>query len=154
MNASQRIRDFIKGFEGCRLTAYPDPGSTDGRPWTIGWGTTRGVKPGMTITQEEADLLFDEDVNAAAREVSRLVRVPLNQNQFDALVSFDYNVGQAQFGASTLLRLLNEGEYEGAAGQFGRWVKGGSGDTLPGLVRRREAERAMFVEKPYTGIAG
>lgn len=155
MNASDRIKDFIRGFESCRLTAYPDPGSLDGKPWTIGWGTTRGVYKGMTITQEEADLLFDEDVNAVAKQVSRMVRVPLNQNQFDALVSFVYNVGQTQFGASTLLRLLNEGDYEGAAGQFGRWIRGGSGEVLPGLVRRRAEEKAIFVEPPpFVGVSG
>lgn len=153
MNASDRGLDLIKSFEGCKLTAYPDPG-TGGAPWTIGWGTTRGVKPGMTITQEEADLLLAEDVSSFAQAVNRLVTVPLNQNQFDALVSFAYNVGSSNLGNSTLLRLLNEGNYEGAAGQFGRWVKGGSGETLPGLVRRRAAERALFEEKPYTGVAG
>ena len=153
MNASDRGLDLIKSFEGCKLTAYPDPG-TGGAPWTIGWGTTRGVKPGMTITQEEADLLLAEDVSSFAQAVNRLVTVPLNQNQFDALVSFAYNVGSSNLGNSTLLRLLNEGNYEGAAGQFGRWVNGGSGETLPGLVRRRAAERALIEEKPYTGVAG
>jgi lysozyme len=153
MNASERGIDLIKSFEGCVLKAYPDPG-TGGDPWTIGWGTTRGVKRGMTITQEEADLLLAEDVNGFASQVSRMVRVPLNQNQFDALVSFVYNVGAGAFGNSTLLRLLNEGEYEGAAGQFGRWVHGGNGETLPGLVRRRAAEKALFEEKPFLGVAG
>ena len=154
MNVSERGLDLIKSFEGCRLAAYPDPGSPDGEPWTIGWGTTRGVRKGMTITQEEADLLLAEDVSAFERAVNRMVRVPLNQNQFDALVSFTYNVGPGAFGSSTLLRLLNEGDYEGAAGNFGRWVMGGSGETLPGLVRRRASERALFEEKPYVGVSG
>lgn len=154
MNISDRGLDLIKSFEGCKLTAYPDPGSLDGRPWTIGWGTTRGVRQGMTITQEEADLLLAEDVSSFSAAVNRLVTVPLNQNQFDALVCFAYNVGSSNLGSSTLLRLLNEGDYEGAAGQFGRWVKGGAGETLPGLVRRRAAEKALFEEKPYAGIAG
>ena len=153
MNVSQRGIDLIKSFEGCKLTAYPDPG-TGGAPWTIGWGTTRGVRQGMTITQDEADLLLAEDVNTFAAAVNRLVKVPLNQNQFDALTSFAYNVGSSNLGSSTLLRLLNEGDYEGAAGQFGRWVKGGDGGTLPGLVRRRAAEKALFLEQPYAGVAG
>lgn len=154
MNVGQRGIGLIKSFEGCKLTAYPDPGSKDGKPWTIGWGTTRGVRPGMTITQEEADLLLAEDINSFAAAVNRLVTVPLNQNQFDALTSFAYNVGSSNLGSSTLLRLLNEGDYEGAAGQFGRWVKGASGEVLPGLVRRRAAEKALFEESVYEGVAG
>lgn len=146
MNVSQRGIDLVKSFESCRLTAYPDPGSADGKPWTIGWGTTRGVREGMTITQQEADLLFLEDINAFAKSVTWMVEVPLNQNQFDALVSFVYNIGTTQFANSTIRRMLNEGDYEGAAGQFGRWVKGASGEALPGLVRRRAAEKALFLE--------
>lgn len=147
MNASQECLDLIKSFEGCKLTAYPDPGSADGRPWTIGWGTTMGVVEGMTITQEQADAMLADDVQAVARLVNSLVKVKVNQNQFDALVSFAYNVGSGALGASTLLRLLNEGNYGGAADQFPRWTHGGNGEVLPGLVRRRAAERSLFLTK-------
>ena len=143
MKASAAACALIQEFEGCRLKAYPDPG-TGNSPWTIGWGTTRGVKQGMEITQEEADELFREDVAAFAQQVGRLVSVPLGQHQFDALTSFVYNIGPTSFRDSTLRRLLNEGEYEGAARQFGRWIKGGDGNPLPGLVRRRAAERKLF----------
>jgi lysozyme len=136
--------ELIKSFEGCRLEAYPDPG-TGGAPWTIGWGTTAGVTPGMRITQQEADDLLAEDVGKAAGVVTRLVKVPLNQNQFDALTSFVYNCGAGNFQQSTLLRLLNEGAGEAAADEFPKWVHGGNGATLPGLVRRRAAERSLFL---------
>lgn len=136
--------ELIKSFEGCRLEAYPDPG-TKGAPWTIGWGHTGGVTPGMRITQQEADDLLAEDVGKAAEVVARWVTVPLNQNQFDALTSFVYNCGAGNFQQSTLLRLLNEGNFGGAADQFPRWTHGGKGEVLPGLVRRRAAERSLFL---------
>ena len=151
MNASDRIKDFIRGFESCRLTAYPDPGSLDGKPWTIGWGTTRGVYKGMTITQEEADLLFDEDVNAVAKQVSRMVRVPLNQSQFDALVSFVYNVGAEAFRKSTLLRKLNAGNYDAVPGELARWNKV-KGKVVRGLVNRRAAEAGLWARDAH--VAG
>lgn len=143
MKASPSALNIIKQFEGCVLKAYPDPG-TGGDPWTIGWGTTRGVSAGMVITQDQADLMLEEDVNATAQGVTNAVTVPLNQNQFDALTSFTYNVGIGNFRNSTLLTLLNQGDYEGAGGQFYHWNKGGNGQVLPGLVRRRGAEAALF----------
>lgn len=148
MNVSQAGIDLIKSFEGCRLKAYPDPGSADGHPWTIGWGTTRGVSEGMEITQEQADELLAEDVGAVAKQVNGLVKVAVNQNQFDALTSFAYNVGATALASSTLLRLLNKGAGEAAADEFPKWVHGGNGETLPGLVRRRAAERSLFLEVP------
>ena len=98
----------------------------------------------MTISQNEADRLLKMDLIVHCNNVSGLVKVPLNQNQFDALVSFEYNVGYGALAGSTLLRLLNAGDYKGAGGQFGRWVYGG-GKTLPGLVRRRKAELDLFL---------
>ena len=142
MQVSQRGIDLIKQAEGVRLTAYPDPG-TGGVPWTIGYGTTKGVTRGMTITQARAEQLLREDLQRFGDEVSRLVKVRLCQHQFDALVSLAYNIGATAFEESTLLRKLNDGEYDGAAGQFGRWVYGG-GKILSGLVKRRAAEKALF----------
>jgi lysozyme len=95
------------------------------------------------ITQERADELLCGDLNTFEDAVSRAVHVPLSQSQFDALVSFAYNCGPANLRASTLLRLLNRGDYTGAAGQFGKWAHAGA-EILPGLVRRRAAERALF----------
>lgn len=134
----------IKSFESCKLTAYPDPG-TGGDPWTIGWGSTGpGIKKGVTWTQEQADARFMEDVDKFSDGVVALLNgAPTTQGQFDALVSFAYNIGLGALKESTLLRLHKEGKYLEAAGQFGRWVKAG-GQTLKGLVRRREAEKTLY----------
>lgn len=138
---------LIKGFEGCRLTAYPDPG-TGGAPWTIGYGWTlpvdgKPVRPGMTIDQATADRLLKAGLVSYESDVLKLVKVKLTQNQFDALVSFAYNVGSRALSTSTLLKKLNAGDIKGAADEFLRWNKAG-GKVLNGLTRRREAERALF----------
>lgn len=143
MHTSQKGLDLIKSFEGLRLSAYKCPADV----WTIGHGTTAGVKPGQTITKERAEELLREDVERFEAQVLRLVKVPLSQGQFDALVSFTYNLGAGNLSNSTLLRLLNAGDYAGAADQFDRWNKAG-GKVLAGLVRRRAAERALFEGKP------
>jgi lysozyme len=132
---------FIEEREGCRLTAYQDSVGV----WTIGVGHTIGVVPGMTITQEEADDLLAEDLANAEAAVNSLVKVPLSQPQFDALVDFVFNEGATQFRSSTLLRLLNAGDYEGADQQFARWDLAG-GRVLAGLVTRRRLEAEMFEE--------
>lgn len=139
MHTSQKGLDLIKSFEGLRLSAYKCPADV----WTIGFGTTAGVKPGQTITKERAEELLREDVKRFEAQVLRLVKVPLTQGQHDALVSFVYNLGAGNLSNSTLLRLLNAGDYAGAAAQFDRWNKAG-GKVLAGLVRRRAAERALF----------
>lgn len=140
-------------YEQCRLEAYPDPGSKDGHPWTIGWGHTGPeVVPGLVWTQEQADAAFLADVHRFERDVESLVRVPLTQGQFDALVSFAYNVGSdidadtiaEGLGDSTLLRKLNAGDYQGAAQEFRKWVKN-DGQVMRGLIRRRASEKALFV---------
>ncbi len=139
MQTSQRGIDLIKRFEGLRLRAYDDG---VGIP-TIGYGHTKGVKLGMTITEEQAVQFLREDLHSAERDIDRLVTVHLCQHQFDALASLVFNIGGTAFRDSTLLRKLNAGDYAGAAVQFDRWVHGG-GKILPGLVKRRAAERAMF----------
>jgi lysozyme len=139
MHTSQKGLDLIKSFEGLRLSAYKCPADV----WTIGYGTTAGVKPGQTITKERAEELLREDVERFEAQVLRLVKVPLTQGQHDALVSFVYNLGAGNLSNSTLLRLLNSGDYKGASAQFDRWTRAG-GKTLAGLVRRRAAERALF----------
>jgi lysozyme len=142
MRPSSKSYDLIKCFEGFRHKAYYCPGMK----LTVGYGTTRGVKPGTTVTHEQAVELLKRDVLVFSEVVNRLIKVPLNQNQFDALVSFVYNIGEGNFQKSTLLRLLNARKYEEASAQFVRWrfVKG---LVMPGLVRRRDAERALF-DKP------
>jgi len=137
--------DFIKSWEGLRLMPYRDAANH----WTVGYGHTGpDVRPGEPITQEEAELLLKQDLAKFAACVNGAVRVPLTQAQFDALVSFAFNVGCGAFQESTLLRKLNAGDYLGAADQFPRWVKAG-GRTIRGLVRRREAERHLFLTGEY-----
>lgn len=144
MKTSQAGIDLIHSFESLRLKAYPDPGSKDGKPVTIGWGSTgQDIKMGMTWTKEQADSRFAKDLARFEIGVSKAVSVDLNQHQFDALVSFAYNVGLANFLSSTLLKMLNEGYYSNAALQFSRWNKN-DGKVMAGLTRRREAERKMF----------
>lgn len=143
MQISKAGLDLIKQFEGLYLHAYRCPAGVP----TIGYGHTAGVAMGQTITQQQADDYLRRDVRQFERAVSRLVRVPLTQGQFDALVSFTFNLGEGALAQSTLLRLLNAGDYASAAAQFDRWNKAG-GRVLPGLVRRRAAERALFEALP------
>lgn len=141
MDISQKGIDLIKSFEGCRLSSYKCPAGV----WTIGYGHTGcDVKPGHVISQEQADKYLKMDLIVHSNNVSRLVKVPLNQSQFDALVSFEFNVGYGAFNSSTLLRLLNQGKYTDAANQFDRWVYANR-KVLPGLVRRRAAEKSLFL---------
>lgn len=145
MQTSDKGIALIKQFEGCKLTAYQDSVGV----WTIGYGWTKPVdgKPiraGMTINQETAERLLKTGLASYESDVSRLVKVGLTQGQFDALVSFTYNLGARSLSTSTLLRKLNSGDYAGAADEFLRWNKAG-GKVLNGLTRRREAERALFL---------
>lgn len=132
-------------FESCQLVAYPDPGSKDGKPWTIGWGHTGPeVVKGLVWTQAQADAAFENDLLKFEARVARLVKVPLTQGQYDALVLFDYNTGALH--SSTLLKLLNAGDYAGAQAQFKRWNKN-DGKVMRGLIRRRAAEAALWAGK-------
>lgn len=132
--------ELIKSFEGLELEAYLCPANI----WTIGYGHTGDVKEGDTITKAEADELLEKDLEKFRGGVNRCVKVPLNENQFGALVSFAYNVGIGSLQSSTLLKLLNACDYDAASDQFLRWNKSG-GKVLTGLTRRREAERAVFL---------
>ncbi|EIZ8938103.1 lysozyme [Salmonella enterica] len=148
MQTSPKGIALIKQFEGCSLIAYPDPG-TGGAPWTIGYGWThpvdgKPVKPGMKIEQETADRLLKTGLVSYENDVLKLAKVKLTQGQFDALVSFAYNVGSRSLSTSALLKKLNDGDVKGAADEFPRWNKAG-GKVLNGLTRRREAERALFL---------
>jgi len=137
---SQAGIDLIKEFEGCVLTAYKCPAGA----WTIGYGHTSGVYEGQTITQAQAEAYLKTDLVTYENAVNSYVTVTLNQNQFDALVSFAYNCGTGALKTSTLLTLLNNGDYTGAANQLDLWNKSG-GEVLAGLVRRRAAEKALFL---------
>jgi lysozyme len=130
---------LIKEYEGLRTEAYRCPAGV----WTIGYGSTRGVREGMRITEAQAESLLRQDVERFERAVVGMVEVPITQGQFDALVSFAFNLGAAALRRSTLLRLLNQSRYAEAASQFPRWNKAG-GRVLAGLTKRRSAERALF----------
>lgn len=134
---------LIQSFEGCELVAYPDP-ATGGHPWTIGWGHTGpDVFPGQRITQEEADRMFDEDTDRFEAAVDRLTAGKATDNQFAAMVSLAFNVGESAFSRSTLLRKHKAGDYDGAADEFARWNRA-NGKIMRGLTRRRAAEAALY----------
>lgn len=134
--------ELLKQFEGCRLTAYQDSVGV----WTIGFGTTAGVKEGQTISQVKAEEYLRFDLAIFEKAVTESLKVPVNQNQFDALVSFTYNVGVSAFRSSTLLNLINEKtDKKVVAAEFSKWVKAGN-QTLPGLVSRRKAESELFLK--------
>ncbi|BEO71844.1 lysozyme [Serratia marcescens] len=145
MNISKNGIELIKRFEGLELKAYQDSVGV----WTIGYGWTQTVDgkkiaPGMRIDQATADRLLKCGVVQYEQGVNQLVKVRITQGQFDALVSFAYNLGLRSLSTSTLLRKLNNGDTQGAADEFGRWVNAG-GKRLDGLVTRRAAERRMFL---------
>ncbi|MBH2875965.1 lysozyme [Serratia marcescens] len=145
MQISKGGIERIKRFEGLRLKAYQDSVGV----WTIGYGLTqpvdgKKVAPGMQIDQATADRLLKCGVVQYEQGVNQLVKVKITQGQFDALVSFAYNLGLRSLSTSTLLQKLNDGDKQGAADQFERWVNAG-GKRLDGLVDRRAAEREMFL---------
>lgn len=172
MKINDAGRKIIEESESLRLTAYPDPASprakhkretgTDdaklsGSPWTIGWGHTGDVNEGDQITEHQAEVLLEYDLEEAEESVTKNVTYKLNANQFSALVSIVFNVGHGKRGVrdgiivlangepSTLLKRLNAGGPLAAANEFSKWTHAG-GKELPGLVKRRAAEKALFLE--------
>lgn len=139
MRLSPTGLDLIKSHEGLRLSAYQDVVGV----LTIGYGHTSNVKPDMAISEQEAEDILRRDVASFEKAVNDLVTAPLNQNQFDALVSFAFNLGHGALERSTLLSKLNARDYAGAAAEFDRWINAG-GKPWPGLVRRRKEERELF----------
>ena len=131
---------LTRSFEGLRLTAYQDSAGV----WTIGYGHTGPeVHHGQCISELEAEALLRSDLASAVRAVQKAVQVELAQHQFDALVDFCYNAGRGNFLGSSLLRYVNQGEFDSAVVQFGLWVHAG-GKVVLGLARRRAAEAALF----------
>ena len=131
--------ELIKHFEGCELEAYKCAAGV----WTIGYGHIKGVTPESVITQEQAEQMLVEELNEYEGYINDMVTTPLSQNQFDALVSWVYNLGGGNLKASTLLKVLNSGDYNGVPEQIMRWNKAG-GKVLEGLTRRRQAEADLF----------
>lgn len=145
MSVSNKGVDLICEFEGKRLVAYDDGVGI----WTIGFGTIKypngvRVKKGDTCTLEQAKEYMRHDLIEFEHTVNSSVKVPLNQNQFDALVSLAYNIGSSAFKSSTLVKKLNTGDYQGAADQFNVWINAG-GKRIQGLVNRRDREKLLFL---------
>jgi GH24 family phage-related lysozyme (muramidase)/peptidoglycan hydrolase-like protein with peptidoglycan-binding domain len=143
---SQKGINLIKSFEGCRLTAYQDSVGV----WTIGYGHTSGVYSGMTITESQAEAYLKSDLVTSENAVNKYVTYAINQNQFDALASFTFNLGSGNLSTSTLLKKLNQGDISGAASEFDKWVYAGD-KVLEGLVKRRAAEKELFLYGTVSG---
>lgn len=149
MQPSPAAITLVKASEGLRLEAYQDGRGT----WTIGWGHIDGVQEGMTITEQQAEKFLAADLAVAGNAVLALVKVPLTQQQFDALTDFTFNEGQEHLRVSTLLRLLNAKQYQAAAAQFKYWNLAG-GKVEPGLMTRRAAEATLFLSNPSANVTG
>jgi lysozyme len=144
MNISAEGLSLIKKFEGCELKAYRCAANV----LTIGYGSTKGVTEDMEITQEEAESLLQEEMHEYEGYINDMVKVPLEQHQFDAMVSWVFNLGSGNLSSSTLLKKLNNSEYDEVPAQIRRWNKAG-GKVLDGLIRRREAEAKMFMNEDW-----
>tara|TARA_Y100001951_G_C11286843_1_gene269311 strand:- start:1764 stop:2207 length:444 start_codon:yes stop_codon:yes gene_type:complete len=147
MKISEEGIELLKKFEGCKLEAYQDSVGV----WTIGYGHTKGVYKGMTISQDDAEEMLEEEMEEYEGYIEEYVEVPLSQNEFDALVCWVYNLGPTNLRNSTLLMVLNQSKFDEVPEQIKRWNKAG-GEVLKGLVRRREAEALLFEGKDWHNI--
>ena len=147
MNISEEGLSLIKKFEGLELEAYKCAAGV----WTLGYGHTAGVQEGDVWSEEQANEQLKIDMHIYADYINDQVTCPLSQNQFDALVSWVFNLGPTNLRNSTLLKVLNSGDYEGVPAQIKRWNKAG-GKVLEGLIRRREAEALLFVGKEWEHV--
>lgn len=138
---------LIKKFEGLELEAYKCAAGV----WTIGYGHTKNVQEGDVISESHADHMLEVELEEFEGYINDNVTVALSQNQFDALVSWVYNLGPANLKASTMLKVLNSGDYEGVPAQIKRWNKAG-GKVLEGLIRRREAEALLFIGRDWNEV--
>ncbi len=139
MKISDEGLELIRHFEGCETTAYQDSVGV----WTIGYGHTKGVAEGQTCSLEDAETMLSDEMDEYEGYINSMVDVELEQNEFDALVAWVYNLGPTNLGESTLLKILNAGDKPGVPEQIKRWNRAG-GQVLEGLVRRRSAESLMF----------
>ena len=147
MNISEEGISLIKKFEGCELEAYQDAVGV----WTIGYGHTKNVQEGQVIKQEEAESMLLHELLEYCDYVEKAVEVDLTQNQFDALVSWTYNLGPSNLNRSTMLKVVNANNMGEVPTQIKRWNKAG-GKVLDGLVRRRKAEALMFDGKNWAEV--
>ena len=147
MKISQEGISLIKKFEGCELEAYKCAAGV----WTIGYGHTEGVKPNDEMDKESAEELLALDLVVYEKSVSWIITTPMNQHQFDALVSFTFNLGETNLCSSTLRKVLNQEQYNEVPNQIRRWNKA-NGKVNDGLIRRREAEALLFEGKDWEHI--
>ena len=147
MQISKEGLSLIKRFEGCELKAYRCPANV----WTIGYGHIKDVKEGDEITKEEAEYMLQEEMIEYEGYINDLVKVPLEQCMYDALVAWVFNLGPTNFSSSSLLRVLNEKKYEEVPYEIKRWNKAG-GEVLNGLIRRRKAEALLFQSKEWENV--
>ena len=147
MKISEEGISLIKHYEGCRLESYQDSVGI----WTIGYGTIKGVKEGDQINQDEAEHLLEEEMPEYEGYINDMVEVPLQQNQFDALCSWVFNLGPNNLKSSTLLAVLNQGKYKDVPEQIIRWNKAG-GKILEGLKKRRASESLLFQGKEWENV--
>ena len=147
MKISKEGIALIKKFEGIELQAYQDSVGV----WTIGYGHTKGVKEGDNISLKKAEEMLEEELVEYEGYINNMVELGLEQNQFDALVAWVYNLGPTNLRESTLLKVLNQGLFEEVPFEIKRWNKAG-GQVLNGLVRRREAEALLFQGKAWEDV--
>ena len=139
MKISEDGLELIKKFEGCETTAYQDSVGV----WTIGFGHTKGVEEGQTCSIEDAESMLADEMDEYEGYINDMVKVDLQQHEFDALVAWVYNLGPTNLGESTMLKVLNGGQFDRVPDEMNRWTRAG-GEILEGLVRRRQAESLMF----------
>ena len=139
MKTSEEGLELIKSFEGCETTAYQDSVGV----WTIGYGHTKGVEEGQTCSIEDAETMLSDEMVEYEGYINNMVKVELEQHEFDALVAWVYNLGPTNLGESTMLKVLNDGQFGRVPDEMRRWNRAG-GQGLQGLVRRREAEALLF----------
>lgn len=148
---NEKTLKLLKEFEGLVLKAYPDPGSKNGLPWTIGYGHTKGVKKGDVITKEQAEEFLKADIQDAINTIKQYVKVPLNENQLGAQASFILNIGEGQFRKSSVLKYINAGRLAEVPGRMALY-RMNDDKVMNGLVRRRAAEGALWMEAPVEEV--
>ncbi len=147
MHISDEGISLVKKFEGCKLEAYQCAAGV----WTCGYGSTRGVQKGDIWSMEKAETMLIDELEEYGNHVEELVTIPLNQCQFDALTSWCFNLGPTNLKNSTMIQVLNQGDYEGVPYQIKRWNKV-NGQVSDGLIRRREAEALLFEGKHWEHV--
>ena len=147
MKISEDGLELIKKFEGCETSAYQDSVGV----WTIGFGHTKGVEEGQTCSMEDAETMLADEMDEYEGYINDMVRVDLQQHEFDSLVAWVYNLGPTNLRESTMLKVLNGGQFDRVPEEMNRWNRAG-GEVLEGLVRRRQAESLMFQNLDWSQV--